>query len=205
MAIDEALLEFAREIPSPVLRLYSWSEPAASFGFFQRFREVEQMTPLRPLIRRPTGGGVVPHDQDWTYSLVFPPGHTWHALRATESYQRVHEWVRETFQRLGVKANLAPEPRQVAHGQCFIGAEQFDVVLGQRKIAGAAQRRNKCGLLIQGSVQSPAGVPRDNWESALCALVAHAWQPFTPPIGWDARMHELIEQKYSRREYNERR
>src|SRR6059036_393679 len=93
MAIDETLLHNAPRIGKPVLRFYSWSEPAASFGYFQRIADVAKATSLRPLVRRPTGGGIVPHDCDWTYSLVFPTAAQWYSLRATESYQRVHEWI----------------------------------------------------------------------------------------------------------------
>jgi hypothetical protein len=92
MALDEALLVTAPERGRPVLRLYGWSAPAATFGYFQRHAEVARLTALRPLIRRPTGGGLVPHDADWTYSLAFPVGHEWHSLRADESYRRIHEW-----------------------------------------------------------------------------------------------------------------
>src|SRR5688500_19908477 len=73
MALDEALLEQSSAIGGPILRLYGWAERAATFGYSQRYREVAEWTALRPLIRRPTGGGLVPHDADWTYSLVFPP------------------------------------------------------------------------------------------------------------------------------------
>src|SRR5258708_33050381 len=54
MALDAALLEAAPFLGRPVLRFYSWMEPAASFGYFQKYAEVEQMTLLRPLVRRPT-------------------------------------------------------------------------------------------------------------------------------------------------------
>src|SRR5213593_4162167 len=90
MAIDETLLRNAPRLGKPVLRFYSWSEPAASFGYFQKYAEVSRATPLRPLMRRPTGGGIVPHDRDWTYSLVFPPSHPCYQLKAIESYHRVH-------------------------------------------------------------------------------------------------------------------
>src|SRR5687768_12129854 len=73
MALDELLLSRAAEFGHPILRFYSWAEAAATFGYAQRIAEVESFTLLRPLIRRPTGGGLVPHDRDWTYSLVFPP------------------------------------------------------------------------------------------------------------------------------------
>ena len=82
MALDEALLESMSRLGRPVLRFYGWTEPAATFGYFQKYADVERATHLRPLIRRPTGGGIVPHDADWTYSLVFPPGHEWHSLKA---------------------------------------------------------------------------------------------------------------------------
>src|SRR4051812_44799911 len=97
MATDEVLLDKVAELGKPVLRLYSWSEPAATFGYFQKYAEVAEMTPLRPLIRRPTGGGLVPHEADWTYSLVFPPKDSWHSLKAVESYLRAHGWVQAAF------------------------------------------------------------------------------------------------------------
>ena len=209
MAVDEALLELASHRAAPVLRFYGWSEPAASFGFFQRFRDIEQMTPLRPLVRRPTGGGLVPHDRDWTYSLVFPPSAEWYRAKATESYERVHAWVNAGFHKLGVSSQLAPQASHTAAGQCFVGSERFDVVIGDRKIAGAAQRRNKLGLLIQGSVQPPPGVKRDEWQAALCGLATVRWNvcwaPFAPRADWNQRVQQLIAEKYSRREYNERR
>src|SRR5215211_655886 len=160
MAIDSALLDHIYAVDKPVLRFYSWTEPAASCGDFQLHGEVSRATTLRPLVRRPTGGGIVPHDHDWTYSLVFPPSHGWYALKAVESYRRVHDWVRAAFAHLGVEAHLAAKAERQGIGQCFAGAEQFDVLLRDRKIAGAAQRRTRGGLLIQGSVQPPAGEAR---------------------------------------------
>src|SRR5215471_6615450 len=100
MAFDEALLEAMPRLGFAVLRFYSWTEPAASFGYFQHYSEVQLLTPLRPLVRRPTGGGIVPHDCDWTYSLVFPNDHEWYALTAVESYRRVHLWIQSAFERL---------------------------------------------------------------------------------------------------------
>lgn len=168
MALDAALLEAGPELPGPVLRFYSWTEPAASFGYFQKYADVERMTHLRPLVRRPTGGGLVPHDADWTYSLTVPPAHAWYSLSATESYQQMHEWIRAAFARLGVESELAPACRKTGPGECFVGHEKFDLLWEGRKIAGAAQRRTRTGLLIQGSVQPPPiSLGRTNWERAM--------------------------------------
>ena len=175
MAVDEVLLELAPTIGRPLLRFYSWSEGAATFGYSQRFSEVVRLTPLRPLVRRPTGGGLVPHDADWTYSLVFPPSASWHSLKATESYQRVHIWVQAAFEGINISAELAPSSRKEAPGQCFAGAEQFDVLWKNRKVAGAAQRRTRNGLLIQGSIQPPPGVVRSDWERAFCDVAQKRW------------------------------
>ena len=78
MAADELLLRDSAALGQAVLRFYSWDRPSSSFGYFQRYADVEGWTELRPLIRRPTGGGLVRHAEDeWTYSLTFPPGHSW--------------------------------------------------------------------------------------------------------------------------------
>src|ERR1700690_3670290 len=108
MALDEALLESVSQIGKPVLRFSGWTEPAATFGYFQKFSDIERATHLRPLIRRPTGGGIVPHDADWTYSFVVPPNHEWYALKAIESYRRIHEWIQSAFTKLKIETELAP-------------------------------------------------------------------------------------------------
>src|SRR6185437_2332064 len=136
----------------------------------QKFSDVERATHLRPLIRRPTGGGIVPHDADWTYSFVAPPHHEWHSLKAEESYRRVHEWIQFAFAKLKIKTELAPNTKKSLPGQCFVGHEKFDLLWHGKKIAGAAQRRNKLGLLIQGSIQSPVKMSRTAFENAMLVV-----------------------------------
>jgi lipoate-protein ligase A len=210
MALDEALLEAAPRLGQPVLRLYSWTEPAASFGYFQKYAEVERLTPLRPLVRRPTGGGIVPHDADWTYSLVFPAGHSWYSLRAPQSYRRVHEWLQAAWTKMGVAAELAPCPHKTQAGQCFAGHEQSDLLWQGRKIAGAAQRRTRAGLLIQGSVQPPAQEEaRAAWQQAMCALCQDGqdvrWAKLELDGALQARVRDLVQEKYSQPAYNRKR
>ena len=210
MALDEALLEAVSGLGEPVLRFYGWTEPAATFGYFQKYAEVERATRLRPLVRRPTGGGIVPHDADWTYSLVFPPGHEWYALRAEASYRRVHEWIRHAFGRLGVATELAPCAHPAGPGQCFVGYEKSDLLWRGKKIAGAAQRRNRLGLLIQGSVQPAAGLSaRADWEKAMDevgrAEFGITWANFTPDPELRRRAESLARQKYSLAAFQTRR
>ncbi|HEY5915427.1 MAG TPA: hypothetical protein VJA21_33000 [Verrucomicrobiae bacterium] len=210
MALDEALLESMPTLGRPTLRFYGWIEPAASFGYFQRYTEVENLTPLRPLVRRPTGGGIVPHKDDWTYSVAFPPAHEWYSVPAVESYRRVHQWIHDAFGLLGIPTELAPATRQTQPGQCFAGFERFDLLRQGRKIAGAAQRRRRDGLLIQGSVQPPGSVvARSSWERAMRRVAEEQWS-----IRWQdlqvegplcSRARDLTRAKYSQPAYNQRR
>jgi lipoate-protein ligase A len=210
MALDEALLEAVSRLGKPVLRFYGWTEPAATFGYFQKYADVERATPLRPLIRRPTGGGLVPHDADWTYSLVVPAGHAWYSLKAVESYRRMHQWVQAAFTRLGVATDLAAGRKRSQPGQCFAGHEPFDLLWHGTKIAGAAQRRTRDGLLIQGSVQPPpVGLSRDDWTKAMCAAAPFGAE--MPSDGWDPdaglreRAADLAARQFSRDAYNRKR
>ena len=126
MAADEALLDHAAASERPILRFYGWTEPAATFGYSQRFAEISRLTQLRPLIRRTTGGGLVPHDADWTYSVAVPPGHEWYDLKATASYRRMHEWLRDAFAEIGVATS-----RNVAHQ---IIAQRFGAVFISERV-----------------------------------------------------------------------
>ncbi len=210
MALDEALLLAMPRLRQPALRFYGWTEPAATFGYFQSYAEVERATGLRPLIRRPTGGGMVPHDADWTYSLAFPAGHEWHSLRAVASYRRVHEWIQSAFARLNVATELAPGSRKSAPGQCFIGHEQFDLLWEGRKIAGAAQRRTRQGLLIQGSVQPPPlSLARADWQASMREAARSRWEVEWTETGADAELRRRAETlaagRYAQAAYNRKR
>jgi len=209
MALDEALLEALPRLGHPVLRFYDWTERAASFGYFQHFAEIQRLTPLRPLVRRPTAGGLVPHDADWTYSLAFPTSATWYELTARESYRRVHEWIQAAFSQLGLATTLAAGAKSGA-GQCFVGYEESDLLWEENKIAGAAQRRRRDGLLIQGSIQPPrVGPSRIDWQRAMRAVVEAnpgvRWMEFIPDKALQVRAEELAKRKYSQPEYNQKR
>jgi lipoyl(octanoyl) transferase len=210
MALDEALLQAMPRLGQPVLRFYAWTEPAASFGYFQRYADIERMTLLRPLVRRPTGGGLVPHDADWTYSLGFPPSDEWYSLTATESYRHVHEWIQAAFAKFQVTTELAPACQKSQAGQCFRGHEKFDLLWRGQKLAGAAQRRTRDGLLIQGSVQPPPlSLAKAAWHEAMravaCDTYGAAWVKFEPDTALGERAQELARQKYSQPAYNQKR
>ena len=205
MALDEALLHSISAIGRPILRFYGWKEPAATFGYFQKYAEIAAWTSLRPLIRRPTGGGLVPHDADWTYSIIIPPSDPWYELRAAESYLHLHRWVAAALRAANIPADLAPTARKEIPGQCFAGAEQHDILLNGRKIAGAAQRRAREGLLIQGSIQSlPESANRTAWQQCM-RMNPVTWTEFQLPQEIQICANDLARQKYSQSTHNERR
>jgi lipoate-protein ligase A len=211
MAMDEVLLFAMPVLSRPVLRCYGWRQRASSFGYFQKYAEVEKMTQLRPLVRRPTGGGLVPHDADWTYSVAIPTSDPWYELNACDSYRRVHRWLEAAFERLGSVTELAAQARRAGPGQCFVGYEQFDLLWQGMKIAGAAQRRTRQGLLIQGSVQPPPPVARSrgDWQEAM--LRSAGWgdevkwsEPVDRPE-LEEKGRKIAAEKYSQKAYNQRR
>src|SRR3954470_10632579 len=94
MAVDFLLLQRYPHATAPRFRHYGWRRPAFTFGYAQKIAFVRERLPaggVFDLCRRPTGGGIVDHRDDWTYALVIPRGHALEELRASESYRAVHE------------------------------------------------------------------------------------------------------------------
>src|SRR5438876_2748141 len=87
MAIDEVLLSMARPA---ILRFYRWHTPSVSFGYFVRFAEACELAGNRAVVRRWTGGGIVPHGDDLTYSIMIGSKDDAFALPSKIIYQRVH-------------------------------------------------------------------------------------------------------------------
>jgi lipoyl(octanoyl) transferase len=158
MAIDEGLLESA-VVPS--IRFYRWASPALSFGYFGRFAEVASYAHECDLVRRWTGGGIVFHGDDLTYSLVIPSGDPVFGESSMSIYQKIHRALADALASYGAPVELATVAGGVDAGaaiidrrySCFANPVRADVMLDGRKIAGAAQRRTHAGLLQQGSIQ----------------------------------------------------
>jgi len=161
MAIDEVLLQ---QISLPVVRFYSWEQPSVSFGYFEAFEPIEAAHRDRVPVRRWTGGGVVLHGEDRTFSLIVPKGDPFLALSTGESYRVIHETIAGIMQKAGVGAEVAPVHAPKISQACFENAAQFDLVLESKKVVGGAQRRNRFGMLHQGSIQAvnlPAGFEQE--------------------------------------------
>jgi len=175
MALDFLLLQRYPRTTAPRFRHYGWHGPSFTFGYSQKIAFVRGALPSGEhwdLCRRPTGGGMVDHREDWTYALVIPRGLPLEDLRATQSYREVHECLAVALRLQGVPAitKQACEPPAdgstcAASGVCFQRAELYDVVheSSGEKIAGAAQKRNKHGLLFQGSIWRPAAGMAVDW------------------------------------------
>jgi lipoate-protein ligase A len=178
MAIDEALLETATV---PTIRLYEWDHPALSFGYFGKYTEVSNHD--GDIVRRWTGGGTVFHGEDLTYSLVIPVDDDAFNESSMSIYEKVHAAVCAALIKNGVSAELssvaALYERQTnnatvidrRYSECFANPVRADVLSNGRKVAGAAQRRTRRGLLQQGSIQNiefENGFA-DSFTQALCA------------------------------------
>jgi lipoyl(octanoyl) transferase len=218
MALDFLLLQRHARAGVACFRHYGWHRPAFSFGYSQKIAFVRAQLPpgeTFDLARRPTGGGLVDHRDDWTYSLVIPRGHELEELRATQSYRVVHECLAEALRIQDVAVVSKPAATEPAAtpglGICFQQAEPYDLVHGRtgEKIAGAAQKRNKHGLLFQGSIWRPAVGTTLDWDkfhAAFTATLAVALGLAATPVPWpeldEDEVSGLVEQ-YSSLEWVE--
>ncbi|MDZ4405576.1 hypothetical protein [Prosthecobacter sp.] len=147
MAADQAWLE---QSELPVLRIYRWDQPTVTIGYAQNLSKLAEALPGWPVVRRWTGGGVVLHENDFTYSVIVPGCQPWSQTNPLDSYRLIHESLARA---LADGSRLAGPEDLIEAPFCFVAPALHDVVRGKVKIAGAGQRRGKLGLLHQGSVQ----------------------------------------------------
>ncbi len=163
MAVDDALLEFATEHQAAVLRIYRWSNPTVSLGYFQLIKDRAEHAPSRSLelVRRSTGGGAIVHHHDWTYSIALPASSTSNNVGAAQPlYDCVHDGVVDWLVSQGwparkwaeVDARSAECNTKGCPFLCFERRSLGDVVIGGAKVMGSAQRRSRGGLLQHGSL-----------------------------------------------------
>ena len=163
MAIDEALLAcFEPGESSPALRLYGWSPPAFSYGRFQNPEEIIDLDRCRAdgiqVVQRITGGGVIYHANELTYSLVCPTDFSSASGSVKDAFFRLTSFLLSFYKNLGLPACHAVEhySESKRFGErtplCFAGIESCDILISGRKIGGNAQRRLKQVIFQHGSI-----------------------------------------------------
>ncbi len=191
MAVDHALLMTSR---APALRFYRWRRPALSFGYFGRFVDAERAADERELVRRWTGGGIVLHGDDLTYCFTAPRTHPVCARPALEIYAALHNAIAHALRRSGTAATLAGANSGRVSEACFANPVQADVIVDGRKVAGAAQRRSRAGLLHQGSIQ--AGALSEPFTHAFASAVCAHFTPALLSPDTIEQASELAQKKY---------
>jgi lipoate-protein ligase A len=176
MALDEALLEQAAV---PTLRLYGWSPPAVSLGYFQDFASIHDRLPAgMPIVRRITGGGAIWHEHEVTYCLVADAAHGLLPDRSEDLYCRLHRAVMAAVQargrRLDEQAATVGDRRYRDEPRCFASPAAHDLVaVGGGKVLGSAARQRGGRTLIHGSLKLASNA----WDGAVtagCGLDADA-------------------------------
>ena len=212
MAIDEALLETA---VVSTIRFYHWRSPALSFGYFGKFSDVAIHAAQRDLVRRWTGGGIVFHGDDLTYSIVIPASDTVFDESSIAIYEEIHRALCGALVKTGQRAvvaggidpggfSAATRAAVNASGyNCFANPVRADVMMDGRKIAGAAQRRTRRGLLQQGSIQGFAR-KTDLAQKFARALSANCSE-FEANEEIFRRAREFAQQKYGTESWQRRR
>jgi lipoate-protein ligase A len=147
MALDEALF---LQTTLPVMRSYGWIRSAMSFGYFTPWKSVVECLGERDAVRRWTGGGIVEHGKDFTYSMILPGPNL---LTNVELYRFIHSALADLLRECGHPIEISRIPDVLQSNACFQKAVEFDLKVRGEKIAGAAIRRGRKGVLLQGSIQ----------------------------------------------------
>jgi lipoyl(octanoyl) transferase len=214
MAIDEAIFrEVQRSGGPPTIRLYGWLSPAVSIGYFQHIDREIDIDACRKggvtVVRRPTGGKAVYHDDDLTYAVIarentalFPP-------TILETYQVISQCLVQGLHNLGLEAVLSAAGREQSKGSldasCFFVPSLHELLVKGRKICGSAQMRSRGVFLQQGSllmsfdpgktcdVTLPHGEPRARRVQALQEKVTSLYEHLPRSVTRDDVCKSLIE------------
>jgi len=170
MAIDEAIMIAHREgLVPPTIRFYQWSPPAVSLGYFQDLKKEIDVDACQDMgidiVRRPTGGKAVLHDQELTYSFIISESHPLVNGSILETYKKISRGIIRGLFYLGIEAELVPirdkleknsldeiDKTKIHHldikSICFSVPSQYEVQVDGKKIVGSAQVR-KGGVVLQ--------------------------------------------------------
>ncbi|MEX1012986.1 MAG: hypothetical protein WDZ27_04755 [Waddliaceae bacterium] len=151
MAHDYALLSQLSSMTGPTLRFYEWHTPSVTHGYFMEPASWIQESKLDSA-KRPTGGGILFHGHDFTFSVVIPKSFPAYTLNTVENYRYVNQLVMNALNSLGTFDLSLSSSKSPNLTYCMIRPTIGDIMMDGKKLAGGAQRRTRHGFLHQGSV-----------------------------------------------------
>lgn len=165
MALDEELLAQAQAGERvPVLRFYAWSPPAVSVGRFQDIAlSVDSRACKRlgfDIVRRVTGGRAVLHRHELTYSIAARTDDPFFPSGVLGTYKVIASGLVAGLRNLGLAAQMVARDGRHASlvkartrdAACFSSPSWYEILVGDRKIVGSAQRRAAGAFLQHGSI-----------------------------------------------------
>lgn len=175
MALDHAILDHSLLTGEAIGRFYAWNAPAVTVGYFHQMENhrAENESP----IRRYTGGGLVEHGDDITFTLIFPAGSSPAKATSATRYKWIHSYLAESLAATGFRTTPHQDKFQNGAQPCFQHAVSDDLIDQKtgEKICGGAQRRCKGAVIHQGSIRLPEALRdlKSSWiGSFLSALSA---------------------------------
>lgn len=158
MAIDESIAQtVAAGMAPPTLRFYGWDPPCLTLGYAQREAEVDWdgcAAQGISVVRRPTGGRAILHDQEVTYSIIAPEDHPVVRGPILVSYLKISQGLLLGMQKLGINAQMTfrKDKRKLRTAACFDSPSFYEMVIDGKKLVGSAQTRKNGVLLQHGSI-----------------------------------------------------
>jgi lipoate-protein ligase A len=185
MAVDEYLFLSLTKEPHTILRFYAWKNPTVSLGCSQDVLEVADVEFCKKngidIVRRMTGGKLVLHHNEVTYSLASSDIKIFTANLA-DSYRLISEALMNGLKKLGLVPSLAsPAPQEYVRGNlpCFSYPSRNEVEVGGKKIIGSAQKRAGTKFIQHGSI------PLEEDDDLLASI------SFLEGVGEEVRMISL--------------
>lgn len=155
MAIDKALTISYQKDDTPILRFYTW-ENSFTVGLSQ---DLEHYSDLKEIYKdncskRITGGGVLFHGHDISYSLILSNNELGN-LNVKQSYEKICQFLLEFYKQLGLNPSFVKDSEYIKLKKnefCQVGFEAYDIIVDGNKIGGNAQKRNKKLIFQHGSI-----------------------------------------------------
>jgi lipoate-protein ligase A len=157
MSIDKELFKEFTSSQKPVFRVYAWEE-SFTYGVSQKIDTLTNFDDLQSYgdnhAQRMTGGGILFHGNDISYSLIIPTAYVTQ-LSVKESYELICSFLMNFYKSLGLSPSYAKDISSIELSKsayCQQGYEPYDILIDGKKIGGNAQRRTKEAIFQHGSV-----------------------------------------------------